>query len=205
MDVPPEIAFRNIEATDDLKGVILDKIDDLEEVYPELVSCRVMVEETNSGRQSGHLNHVRLDLSVPGKEVVVNRDPPKNPASQDLTQAINEAFDIATRQLRELKQMQRGHVKTHDLPPHGRVVKLLTDEHGVRYGFLMSSDGRQIYFHENALSDDLDYEELEIGSEVRFAAAEGDKGPQASTVARLDRDKIGPTQEEEFPLGGEPA
>jgi cold shock CspA family protein len=101
--------------------------------------------------------------------------------------------------LREVKEKQRGHVKVRDLPPHGRVVRLLTDETGVRFGFLHSRDGREIYFHENALVD-LDYDDLEVGTEVRFAEEQGNEGPQASTVAPLNRDKVGPAQEEEVPL-----
>lgn len=200
MDVPPEIAFRNVEATEELKDRILAGIEKLETVYDRIVSCRVMVEETNPSRQNGKLNHVRLDIGVPGHEVIVNRTPPDKPGShQDLPQAINEAFDKAWRQLRELKKQQRGEVKSHDLPPHGRIVRLLSESSGVRYGFLMSRDGRQIYFHENALVD-LDYDSLEVGQEVRYAEEEGDDGPQASTVAALDQSKIGPQNEEEIPL-----
>lgn len=199
MDVPPEIAFRNVEPTDDLKAKILAGIDKLEKVYDRLVSCRVMVEETNPGRQTGKMHHIRLDIGVPGHEVVINRNSPENPATEDLTTAINEAFDKAWRQLRELKKQQRGEVKAQELPPHGRVVRLLTDDKGVRYGFLMAEDGREVYFHENALSD-LDYDDLEVGTEVRFAEGGGDEGPQASTVAALDRSKVGPRQEEEVPL-----
>lgn len=199
LDVPPEMAFRNVEATDDLKRRILDGISDLEEVHDHVVSCRVMVEETDPARNAGKLNHVRIEVSVPHHQVVVNRDPPAHPASQDLRQAVKEAFRKARRRLREVKAKQRGDVKVHDLPPHGRVVRLLTDDTGVRFGFLHSRDGRAIYFHENALVD-LDYDDLEVGTEVRFAEERGKEGPQASTVAPLDPDSIGPAREEEVPL-----
>ena len=202
MDVQPELAFRNVEPTDELKERILNGIDKLEEVYDHIITCRVMVEETNPGRKAGKLNHVRLDISVPNHDVIINRNPPEHPASQDLPQAVNEAFDKAWRKLRELKKQQRsnGAAQGRDLPPHGRVVRLLTDDTGVRYGFLMSRDGREIYFHENALSNDLDYDDLEVGTEVRFAERTGDEGPQASTVAPLDTGDVGPHQEEEVPL-----
>ncbi|MBW3535784.1 MAG: HPF/RaiA family ribosome-associated protein, partial [Gemmatimonadetes bacterium] len=84
MDVPPEVAFRKVEPTDAVKQLIADGIDDLEEVYGRITSCRVMVEETNPGRKAGKLNHVRLDIGVPGSEIVVNRNPPEHPSSQDL-------------------------------------------------------------------------------------------------------------------------
>ena len=199
MDVPPEIAFRHIEPTDAIKAKILDKIDELEEIYPGLVSCRVMVEDESPGRTSGKMFNVRLDISIPHHDVVVSRQRSDEPAGQELTQVINDAFARAKRQIKEQKARQSGDVKTRDLPPHGRVVRLLADETGERYGFLMSRDGQEIYFHENALVE-LDYDDLEVGTEVRYAREQGEEGPQASTVAPLDRDKIGPEQEEEVPL-----
>jgi len=199
MEVPPEIAFRNIEPTDELKARILEGVRSLEDVHDRLISCRVMVEETNPGRKAGKLNHVRLDISVPGSELVVNRNPPAHPASQDLVQAVNEAFDKARRQLVEHKRMQRGDVKTHDLPPHGRIVKLLVDDTGTRYGFLMSRGGREIYFHENAVVG-MDYDDLDIGTEVRFAESGGEEGPQASTVAPLDPNLVSPRHDADVPL-----
>ncbi len=199
MDVPPEVAFRNVEASDALKEIIAEGIDDLEEVYDRLTSCRVMVEETNPGRKAGKLNHVRIDLGVPGSEIVINRNPPEHPASQDLHAAVREAFQTARRQLREFKRRQQGDVKRRDLPPHGRVVKLAVDGTGERFGFLMAEDGREIYFHENAVLDD-GYDDLEVGDEVRFAESGGDEGPMASTVAPLDVDLLDPEQEEEVPL-----
>ena len=52
-----------------------------------------------------------------------------------------------------------------------------------RYGFILSADGAEIYFHENALVG-TDYDELAVGDEVSYAMhdKEGIKGPQASTV-----------------------
>ncbi|MEQ9401077.1 MAG: HPF/RaiA family ribosome-associated protein [Longimicrobiales bacterium] len=201
MDVPPEIAFRDIEPTDDLKAQILDGIEALEEVYPRLVSCRTVVANTTPGRRSGEKYRVRLEIGIPSSTLVVDESDPEATDHRDVRQTIRDAFQVGRKRLKRAKDRQSGNVKTHDLPPHGRVVRLLTDETGVRFGFLESRDGRQVYFHEDALVDGLDYETLEVGDEVRFAAAQGDDGLQASTVASLDPDAIGPTQEREIPLG----
>jgi cold shock CspA family protein len=203
MDVPPEIAFRGMEPTDTLKELILAGIDDLEEVYPRLVSCRAMVSDTTPARQSGNRYRARIEIGIPGKTVVVDESPPSDGEPRDVDQTIRDAFKIGRKLLQKEKDMQRGAVKSHDLPPHGRVTRLLTDPTGVRYGFLESREGRQIYFQEAALVD-LDYDDLDVGSEVRFAAAEGDKGLQASTVAALDPGKIGPSEERSIPLRENP-
>jgi cold shock CspA family protein len=48
-------------------------------------------------------------------------------------------------------------------------------------GTILSSDGREIYFHRNSLID-ADLDALEIGDEVWFAEESTVDGPQASTV-----------------------
>ena len=40
MQVPPEISFRNITPTDELKNRILQEIAALEEVYERITTCR---------------------------------------------------------------------------------------------------------------------------------------------------------------------
>lgn len=199
MQVPPEIAFRHLDATDDLKELILEKIDDLEEVYPRLVSCRVMVADETPGRQSGNNIRVRLDIGIPGSEVIIDEDNAQGKTVRSVEQTIRDAFDTGRNQLRKQKEMRRDGAKTQDLPPHGRVTRLLTDETGVRYGFIQDRDGRNIYFHEDALVE-LDYDDLDVGDEVRIAVAGGDEGPQASTVAPMSEQPLSPAQEREVPL-----
>ncbi len=205
MDVPPEIAFRGVEPTDTLKELILDGIDGLEKIYPRLVSCRTMVADDTPDRRTGNSYRVRLDIGIPGKSLVVDESPAGGGEPRPLGQTVKDAFKTGSKLLKKEKELQRGGMtKSQGLPPHGRVVRLLTDDSGVRYGFLESREGRQIYFHERALVD-LDYDDLEIGAEVRYAAAAGDEGPQASTVAALDPRRIGPTEERGIPLRTESA
>ena len=99
MDVPPEIAFRHVEATPGLKILIQEGIDSLEKVYPRLTTCRVMVEEVNNG-----IPHVRLDIGLPGHDLVVNREVPEDPARRDVASAVRDAFNVARKQLRERRQ-----------------------------------------------------------------------------------------------------
>lgn len=199
MEVPPEMAFRGVEPTDDLKNRILDGIETLEGVYPNLISCRSMVADDTPDQTSGKNYRVRLEIGIPSKTVIVDQRHPEPEERPSVEQAITEAFSIARKRLVKAKKLQRGETKIHELPPHGRVVRLLVDDTGVRYGFIENREGRQIYFHEEALVD-LEYDDLEVGDEVRYAAAQGDDGLQASTVATLDPQDIGPTQEKDVPV-----
>lgn len=177
MDVPPEIAFRNVERTPAVEDKILEGIDKLEKVYDRLTSVRIMVEDPNPSRETGNLYHVRIDMGVPGNEVVVRRKPPRDP-HEDLVQAVGEAFDIARRRLRKFAERQRDEGKVRTGQPHGRVLRLFPGED---YGFIQTDDGREIYFHRNSVVNG-DFTELEVGTIVRFAEEQGEKGPQASSV-----------------------
>ncbi|MEX2532245.1 MAG: HPF/RaiA family ribosome-associated protein [Gemmatimonadota bacterium] len=186
MEVPPEIAFRGVEPNEALKDRIQEGIEDLEEVYDRIVSCRVMVEDTTPARHSGKRYRVRLDVGIPNQSVVVDHRPPEAEGARDPQQAVKGAFDVARRRLKGLKTRPRKDIEGTIPPVNGRVADLLTDDGGVRYGFLQVPDGREIYFEEAALNG-LSYDELEIGSEVRFETSliPGEGGdPKANVIER---------------------
>jgi len=93
--------------------------------------------------------------------------------------AVREAFDIARQRLQDYARRQRGAVKVHEVPAHGKVIRIGPEE-----GWVETPDGREVYFHRQAVLDDA-FDRLEAGSEVAFVEEKGDKGPQASTVRLL--------------------
>jgi len=147
------------------------------------MSCRVVVEPAGKHHQHGNLYEVRIDLTVPGEEIVVTREPSQHIEYRDIQVALRDAFDSARRQLEDYVRRQRRVVKAHETAPHARVSKFFPDE---GYGFLQTPDGREIYFHRDSVLHDA-FERLEIGTEVTFVEEEGKKGPQASTVRRVGR------------------
>ena len=119
-----------------------------------------------------------IDIRTPAGEIVVSQNPNEHQAHEDIYVAIRDAFKAARRQLQDQLRKQRGKVKLHETPPHGRVSALHPAEN---YGTITDSNGREIYFHRNGIVNQ-DFDQLEIGAEVRFAEEAGDKGPQASSV-----------------------
>jgi cold shock CspA family protein len=100
---------------------------------------------------------------------------------EELSQAVREAFDAARRQLEDHAREQRHSVKLHEPAAVGHVVRLEPQE---GYGFLESDDGREIYFHRNSVLGDA-FDQLSLGTKVRFAEENGEKGPQASSLLIL--------------------
>lgn len=182
-----QITWRGMEPSGALGARIEEQIKALERFYDRITSCRVVVEQLHRHKHKGNLFNVRIDLSVPGKEIVVNRESGKDHAHEDPYVVVRDAFKAARRQLEDYVRRHRGDVKAHALPPHGRVVELHPEKD---YGRLESSDGRLIYFHRNSmLNENLDT--LEIGTEVRFAEEMGDDGPQASSVSIVGKHHLG--------------
>lgn len=183
MQEPLRIAFRNLEAPAAIEEEIRKRVDELEEFFNRIIACNVVVEEHHRHHRQGGLYHVRIDLVVPEREIVVRREPPEHHAHEDLHVAIRDAFDAAQRQLQDHAREMRGDIKTHMAPTIGHVSRLFPEND---YGFLVSADGQDIYMHRHAVLG-RGFDKLRVGDEVRYVVheGEGEQGPQASTVIPL--------------------
>jgi cold shock CspA family protein len=196
MVLPTQITFRNMESSEHVKDWILSEAGKLETFYQPIMSCRVAVEVPHRHRRKGAAYGVRIDLTLPGGEIVVKRAPTlahrlaqvkKTAVSKqaeldaprkNLRIAINQAFQAASRRLQEYAQKQRREVKRHEPAPVARVSRIFPDE---GYGFITAPDGHELYFHRDSVLNRA-FKRLKVGTVVHFAEEKGEKGPQASTV-----------------------
>lgn len=98
MKLPLEITFRNVDRTSEIEERIRAKAAKLDRFFDRITGCRVVVEAPHKHHNKGNAYHVRIEVSVPGDELIVNRDPP-NPDHEDLGVALRDAFAAAQRQL----------------------------------------------------------------------------------------------------------
>ena len=185
MDIPLQVSFRNMDRSEAVEARVREKAEKLEKYFGHLTSCRVVVEAPERRHHKGKLFHVRIELGVPGKELIVNRHPKDKHAHEDVYVAVRDAFHAARRQLEDHGRKLDGKIKTHEVPLHGKVARLFSHE---GYGFIAASDGREIYFHKNSVLRE-GFDELEVGKEVRLVVAEREsaEGPQASTVEPIGK------------------
>lgn len=174
MRLAPQITLRDIDHSDAVDARIREKIAKLEQFCDRIMACRVAVESPQRRHHQGKRYTVRIDITVPGRELVVNRI-----ENEDLYVAIRDAFDAANRQLEEHSRKRRGDVKNHEESPRGRVIKLFPED---GYGFIETADGREVYFHRNSVIEPT-FDRLEEGISVVFLEEQGKKGPQAVRVA----------------------
>lgn len=174
MQVPLELSARAIQLDSAMEADLRRRAAKLERYYDRITSCRIAVERpTGNHHNEGGPYRVRIDITVPGSELVANKE------GEDLNATVRDAFKAAERQVEEFSQRRRGDVKTPVLPPQGQVVRIFPEE---GFGFIAAADGREVYFHRNAVLDPPGFDKLQVGSQVRFAEEQGFEGPQASTV-----------------------
>lgn len=94
MKIPLQITLRNIAKSEAVEAAIRKRAAKLERYHRHIVSCRVVVEIPSRHKQQGKEFVVRLDMKVPGSEIVINHD-----HHEDLYAALHEAFHAAQRRL----------------------------------------------------------------------------------------------------------
>jgi len=202
MEYPLQITFRNIKPSEIIEEWVHAEARKLNTFYSHLLGCHVVIEMPHRHHTKGRSFHVRIDLAVPGEEIVVKHEPNlrqwgetqlkkrlegKTP-HKNVRLAINDAFKAVARRLQDYARRQRGDVKRHTPLQMAHVSRILPDQ---AYGFLTSEDGRRIYFHKNSVLH-RDFTRLKVGSKVSFVEELGDKGPQASTVRIVSKGRVLP-------------
>lgn len=202
MEIPLKVTFRNMPPSDAIEANIREKAAKLDMFYDRVMSCRVTVEAPHRHHYKGKAYLIRIDLTVPGGELVINRapkrleaaalhlpeisanqvieshEPSKHAAREDIYVAIRDAFNAAGRKLQDYARRRRGEVKVHESAAYGVVSKFFSKE---GFGFIHTPEAREIYFHKNSVLPP-GFDNLQLGTEVYFAEEQGTEGPQASTV-----------------------
>jgi len=178
MQTPLQLSWEHLDPSDFIQARIEREVEGLEKTFGRIVACAVVVEGRSHRHHQGGLYAVRIRLTLPGgKEINASRNPGADHAHEDAYVAIRDAFQAVKRQLRETVAERRDMVRHPDLAPHGIVSKLFSEQ---GYGFIQADDGREIYFHKNAVLTGFNH--LRLGAAVHFSEEDGDEGPQAASV-----------------------
>jgi hypothetical protein len=132
MMLPLQITFRNMKHSTQVEDWIRSEAEKLETFYRKIIGCRVALEVPHRHHKKGKPLHVRIDLILPGKEIVIKREPvamrrpfmkrvaaemnPKQPKlpHSDMESVIHEAFKSAARRVQDFARRRRGEVKRHE-------------------------------------------------------------------------------------------
>ncbi|MES2216917.1 MAG: ribosome-associated translation inhibitor RaiA [Pseudomonadota bacterium] len=172
---PVKIVIRDVENSPALEEHLRRKAEKLSHYYNHINNIHIVVEVPQKHKRNGKLFNVRIDLSVPGKELVVNRK-----LDEDVYVAVRDAFDALLRQLETYSRKRRGDIKNHDNANFGHVTRIFPQE---GYGFILSLDGNELYFSNTNVTHPS-FEQLVIGDPVQFLGITGPEGWQAHRVTK---------------------
>lgn len=191
MDRPLEIAFHNIHSSDTVEAEIRAHVARLEQRFPHLTGCRVSVEALHKNHSNGNLPEVHIVLSVPGRDLVVSREPKNAEQKRNhptLHSVLKDSFKAAERQLESFK----GKLREDTSKPTGSAMagQVTLIEPGADHGYLLNSTGSQLYFHRDSVTNGV-FATLRPGTLVHYVEEDGDNGPVATKVRLVisDTDK----------------
>lgn len=165
------VGMSDLEDTE--REAIETRLEQLAEGHSDLIDLRI------TGHQTGHHQHgdreVRITCQARGRELVAARTRP------DLGLALNEVLDAFEREVHRLRRKRRDLSRSQPPePPYQGIVDRIFREEG--FGFILTDDGEQVYFHRNAVKEGLDFDRLEEAERVALNVETGREGLQATVV-----------------------
>ena len=178
MIIPLQITFRQMEPSAALEARIRELAARLDRFSQHILRCRVIVEPLPQHSHQGAPHEIHIDITLPGEEIAIRHSAPADHTHEDPYVALRDAFRAARRRLEDYERKRRGDVKSHVAPAEGRICELDAGRDG---GRIETDDGHLVYFHRNSVLGGK-FQDLTMGTKVRFVEEAGDRGPQASTV-----------------------
>ena len=181
METDPQIVFENMDASDALRGRVLQELSDLEQIHDRIISARVSMSAPPREHRKGFLYRTNIHLVLPGgREVAVSHNPQSGRAEHDMYSSIQDAFDAARRQLRDQVEQLDAKAKAHSGGPEqiGQVIRIFPID---GYGFIVTPSGHEVFFSQRKVKHN-GFAQMQIGTRVYFEEEMGDKGPLATTV-----------------------
>ena len=117
MQIPIQVTFKGVEHSDAVEHNVRERAQKLERFGQDITSCRVVVERATHRHHKGDVWHVRVNLTLPGRELAASRDPERHGGHESVQVAVRDAFDALRRQLEDYVQRRSGKVKHHEAPP----------------------------------------------------------------------------------------
>jgi ribosome-associated translation inhibitor RaiA len=101
MQRPLQLTFHGLEPSPAVEARVRELALRLERLYERITSCHVTVQAPHRHHNKGQLYEVRIQLHVPGREIVVNHEGAHDQAHEDVYVAVRDAFEAAARKLED--------------------------------------------------------------------------------------------------------
>jgi ribosome-associated translation inhibitor RaiA len=114
--IPVQITFRHMESSPAVETRVRELADHLGTFSDKIHSCRVVVDSPHRHHHQGKVFNVKVQLAIPGEDVVVDMERPDRDGHEDVYVVLRDAFDAARRQLQQRMSSLRGEPKLREKP-----------------------------------------------------------------------------------------
>jgi ribosome-associated translation inhibitor RaiA len=106
-----QISYQGLDPSPALNDAIAARAGQLARLADRLESLRVAVAAPNHRHRHGQQFRVRLELTLPGGDLIIDRDDPGD--GEDAYVTVRRAFDALRRRLSTLEEKRRGRQRAH--------------------------------------------------------------------------------------------
>ena len=114
MTIPVQITFRHMESSPAVETRVRELANHLGTFSDRIQGCRVVVDSPHRHQHQGKVFNVKLQLTMPGEDVVVDMDRPVRHGHEDGYVVLRDAFDAARRQLQARMAALRNEPNRHE-------------------------------------------------------------------------------------------
>jgi ribosomal subunit interface protein len=116
-----QITHHGVDPSEALTGLIHSRAAQLERVCERILSLRVLIDAPHHHHRHGNHYRVRIELAVPGRELVVGHDAEERAEDEDAYQAVRRAFDAIRRRLTATQARSHGRQRAHGVRRRSRI------------------------------------------------------------------------------------
>ena len=102
--LPTYITLHDIQSSPTLDTLLRKKADKLSTYYQHILCCRILISLLQKRQRQGRLYQVRIELSVPGRQLTANHVPDEN-----IHVAIRDTFAALKQQLEHYAKKRHHH------------------------------------------------------------------------------------------------
>ena len=114
--IPVQITFRHMEGSAAVETRVRELTDHLGTFSDRIQGCRVVVDSPHRHHHQGKVFNVKVQLTMPGEDVVVDMERPDRDGHEDVYVVLRDAFDAAKRQLQQRMSALRCETTLREKP-----------------------------------------------------------------------------------------
>jgi ribosome-associated translation inhibitor RaiA/cold shock CspA family protein len=175
-----QIDGQNVVVHDDLRAVIVDRLEKLNARHGDIIHARVSLIKSSHHQQGS--DEVRIFLSMNRRKTLQ-----ASKMGKTLEEAVGNTFEVLTRELAEYRnkrrELNKQRLKTVKVGPRltGKVVQIAADK---GYGYIDIGAEEAVHFSRHTVVGET-FDSITEGMSVEVDVVEADQGLEATRVVPL--------------------